>query len=572
LLKGRGKLMAANRKKKVVPEGLEKCLTGIAGLDEITGGGLPKGRPTLVVGSAGSGKTLMSMEFLINGATKCNEPGVFVAFEETSEELSKNVASLGFDVKALIAKKKLAVDYVYIERSEIEETGEYDLEGLFVRLGHAIQSVGAKRVVLDTIEVLFAGLPNAAILRAELRRLFRWLKSVGVTAVITGERGEHSLTRYGLEEYVADCVILLDHRVTDQLSTRRLRVVKYRGSAHGTNEYPFLIDEHGMSILPITSLGLTHEASTERVPTGIARLDKMFDGGGYYRGSSVLVSGTAGTGKTSLAAFFADAACRSGKRCLYFAFEESESQLTRNMRSIGLDLAKWTKKGLLKVHSSRPEVQGLERHLVEMHKLIEQFKPEAVVVDPMTNLVKIGGRLEVTSMLTRLIDYLKSEKITSLSTSLVTNETEAAAGVSSLMDTWINLQDIESNGERNRGIMIMKSRGMGHSNQVREFSLTDRGLVIADPYLGPSGIVSGSARAAREVQEEAALIEQKDELNRKKRELGRKRKVMQAKIEELKAAFETDREELERIAGEGREKERARAAQRGLMARMRKAD
>jgi circadian clock protein KaiC len=572
LLKGRGKLMAANRKKKVVPEGLEKCLTGIAGLDEITGGGLPKGRPTLVVGSAGSGKTLMSMEFLINGATKCNEPGVFVAFEETSEELSKNVASLGFDVKALIAKKKLAVDYVYIERSEIEETGEYDLEGLFVRLGHAIQSVGAKRVVLDTIEVLFAGLPNAAILRAELRRLFRWLKSVGVTAVITGERGEHSLTRYGLEEYVADCVILLDHRVTDQLSTRRLRVVKYRGSAHGTNEYPFLIDEHGMSILPITSLGLTHEASTERVPTGIARLDKMFDGGGYYRGSSVLVSGTAGTGKTSLAAFFADAACRSGKRCLYFAFEESESQLTRNMRSIGLDLAKWTKKGLLKVHSSRPEVQGLERHLVEMHKLIEQFKPEAVVVDPMTNLVKIGGRLEVTSMLTRLIDYLKSERITSLSTSLVTNETEAAAGVSSLMDTWINLQDIESNGERNRGIMIMKSRGMGHSNQVREFSLTDRGLVIADPYLGPSGIVSGSARAAREVQEEAALIEQKDELNRKKRELGRKRKVMQAKIEELKAAFETDREELERIAGEGREKERARAAQRGLMARMRKAD
>jgi circadian clock protein KaiC len=572
LLKGRGKLMAANRKKKVVPEGLEKCLTGIAGLDEITGGGLPKGRPTLVVGSAGSGKTLMSMEFLINGATKYNEPGVFVAFEETSEELSKNVASLGFDVKALIAKKKLAVDYVYIERSEIEETGEYDLEGLFVRLGHAIQSVGAKRVVLDTIEVLFAGLPNAAILRAELRRLFRWLKSVGVTAVITGERGEHSLTRYGLEEYVADCVILLDHRVTDQLSTRRLRVVKYRGSAHGTNEYPFLIDEHGMSILPITSLGLTHEASTERVPTGIARLDKMFDGGGYYRGSSVLVSGTAGTGKTSLAAFFADAACRSGKRCLYFAFEESESQLTRNMRSIGLDLAKWTKKGLLKVHSSRPEVQGLERHLVEMHKLIEQFKPEAVVVDPMTNLVKIGGRLEVTSMLTRLIDYLKSERITSLSTSLVTNETEAAAGVSSLMDTWINLQDIESNGERNRGIMIMKSRGMGHSNQVREFSLTDRGLVIADPYLGPSGIVSGSARAAREVQEEAALIEQKDELNRKKRELGRKRKVMQAKIEELKAAFETDREELERIAGEGREKERARAAQRGLMARMRKAD
>ena len=566
--------MATVRKKTVKLEGLEKCTTGISGLDEITGGGLPKGRPTLVVGSAGSGKTLMSMEFLINGATKYNEPGVFVAFEETSDELSKNVASLGFDVRALVAKKKLAVDYVYIERSEIQETGEYDLEGLFIRLGHAIQSVGAKRVVLDTIEVLFAGLPNPAILRAELRRLFRWLKGVGVTAVITGERGEHSLTRYGLEEYVADCVILLDHRVTDQLSTRRLRVVKYRGSAHGTNEYPFLIDEHGMSILPITSLGLDHEASTEKVPTGIARLDKMFAGGGYYRGSSVLISGTAGTGKTSLAAFFADAACRSGKRCLYFAFEESESQLTRNMRSIGLDLAKWTRKGLLKVHSSRPEVQGLERHLVEMHKLIEQFKPQAVVVDPMTNLVKVGGRLEVTSMLTRLVDYLKSEKITSLSTSLVTSarDVEEAAGVSSLMDTWINLQDIESNGERNRGIMIMKARGMGHSNQVREFNLTDRGFVIADPYLGPSGIVTGSARAAREVQEEAALIEQKNELNRKRRELERKRKVMQAKIEELKAGFETEREELERIAGENREKESARAAQRGLMARMRRSD
>jgi circadian clock protein KaiC len=565
--------VAANRKKATRLEGLEKCPTGISGLDEITGGGLPKGRPTLVVGSAGSGKTLLSMEFLVNGATKFNEPGVFVAFEETAEELSKNVASLGFDVRALIAKKKLAVDYVYIERSEIEETGEYDLEGLFVRLGHAIRSVGAKRVVLDTIEVLFAGLPNPAILRAELRRLFRWLKGVGVTAVITGERGEHSLTRYGLEEYVADCVIMLDHRVTDQLSTRRLRVVKYRGSSHGTNEYPFLIDEQGMSILPITSLGLAHKVSTEKVPTGVPRLDRMFAGGGYYRGSSVLVSGTAGTGKTSLAAFFADAACRSGKRCLYFAFEESESQLMRNLRSIGLDLTKWTR-GLLKVHSSRPEMQGLERHLVEMHKLIREFKPQAVIVDPITNLIKVGGRFEVTSMLTRLIDYLKSEKITSLSTSLVTDENTVAeaAGVSSLMDTWISLQDIESNGERNRGIMIMKSRGMAHSNQVREFSLTDRGIEIADAYIGPSGVLTGSARAALEIEEEAALIEQKNELARKKRELERKRKVMQARIEELKAGFETDREELERFAVEGKEKEKACTAQRGVMARVRMAE
>ena len=395
------------------------------------GRGGAEGAPDARRGERRLRQDALSMEFLVNGATKYNEPGVFVAFEETAEELAKNVASLGFDVQALVAKKKLAVDYVYIERSEIEETGEYDLEGLFVRLGHAIKSVGAKRVVLDTIEVLFAGLPNPAILRAELRRLFRWLKNVGVTAVITGERGEQSLTRYGLEEYVADCVILLDHRVTDQLSTRRLRVVKYRGSAHGTNEYPFLIDEHGISILPITSLGLAHEASTEKVPTGIPRLDGMFDGGGYYRGSSVLVSGTAGTGKTSLAAYFADAACRSGKRCLYFAFEESESQILRNMRSIGLDMAKWTRKGLLQVHSSRPELQGLERHLVEMHKLIGDFKPQAVIVDPVTNLVKVGSRIDVTSMLTRLVDYLKMEKITSLFTSLVTDAggAEAAAGV-----------------------------------------------------------------------------------------------------------------------------------------------
>lgn len=467
-------------------KGLEKCPTGIAGLDEITGGGLPKGRPTLVVGSAGSGKTLLGMEFLIKGVTGYNEPGVFVAFEETAEDLSKNVASLGFDLDALVAKKKLAIDYVYIERSEIEETGEYDLEGLFVRLGYAIKSVGAKRVVLDTIEVLFAGLPNEAILRAELRRLFRWLKTMGVTAIVTGERGEQSLTRYGLEEYVADCVILMDHRVTDELSTRRLRVVKYRGSAHGTNEYPFLIDEQGISILPITSLGLAHEALTERVATGIPKLDAMFHGGGYYRGSSVLVSGMAGSAKTSVAAYFANAACRSGRRCLYFSFEESESQILRNLRSIGLDLAKWTRKGLLKFHTSRPEMQGLERHLVEMHKHIADFRPEVIVVDPVTNLIKAGTQIDVSSMLTRLVDYLKTEKITSLFTSLVTGVAgiEEAAGVSSLMDTWIALRRIESGGERKRGVEILKSRGMAHDSRTREFVLTDSGLVIADVKAG----------------------------------------------------------------------------------------
>jgi circadian clock protein KaiC len=474
--------MATARKIAAKPEGLEKCPTGIAGLDEITGGGLPKGRPTLVVGSAGSGKTLLGMEFLIRGATEHNEPGVFVAFEETSAELEKNVASLGFNVDALVRKKKLAIDYVYIERSEIEDTGEYDLEGLFIRLDHAIKSVGATRVVIDTIEVLFAGLPNPAILRAELRRLFRWLKYKGVTAIITGERGEHSLTRYGLEEYVADCVILMDHRVTDQISTRRLRVVKYRGSAHGTSEYPFLIGRDGISILPITSLGLTHEAMTERVSTGIPQLDALFAGGGYYRGSSVLVSGTAGTGKTSTAAHFVNALCQSGKRCIFFSFEESESQILRNMRSIGLDLSKWSRKGLLTIHSARPHLQGLEMHLVEMHDLIRDVKPSAVVVDPITNLFSVGTQLDVKSMLTRLIDYLKMEKITSVSTNLITKDSEfvGGGGISSLMDTWILLRDMECNGERKRGITIMKSRGMAHSSQVRVFKLTDGGIAITE--------------------------------------------------------------------------------------------
>lgn len=472
----------ARIKKYVEEVQLEKCPTGITGLDEITRGGLPKGRPALIAGSAGSGKTLLSLEFLVHGIVKYNEPGVFVAFEETAEELTKNVASLGFNLNTLVAKKKLSVDYIYIERSEIEETGEYDLEGLFVRLGHAIKSVGAKRVVLDTVEALFAGLPNPAILRAELRRLFRWLKNMGVTAIITGERGEHSLTRYGLEEYVADCVILLDHRVTDQISTRRMRVVKYRGSAHGANEYPFLIDEEGISILPITSLGLAHEALKVRVSTGIPRLDAMFSGGGYYRGSSVLVSGTAGTGKTSVAAYFADALCRGGKRCLYFSFEESESQILRNMRSIGLDLSKWTKKGLLKFHSARPQLFGLETHLMEMRRVIGAFKPQAVVIDPVSNLTAVGNQFDVTSMLTRLVDHLKVEKITSVFTSLISDVSESAAGVgvSSLMDTWITLQDIETNGEKRRGISIIKSRGMGHSSQVREFKLTNKGIVITE--------------------------------------------------------------------------------------------
>ena len=397
---------------------LPKAPTGIQGLDEITGGGLPRGRPTLVCGSAGCGKTLLAMEFLVRGATEFGEPGVFMAFEETAEELAQNVRSLGFDLEDLAEQNKLLVDFVRVERSEIEETGEYDLEGLFIRLGHAIDSLGAKRVVLDTLETLFGGLSNAAILRAELRRLFRWLKDKGVTAIITGERGDGTLTRHGLEEYVSDCVIVLDHRVTEQLSTRRLRIVKYRGTTHGTNEYPFLIDENGISVLPVTSLGLSQEASDERISTGIPRLDAMLGGKGVYRGSSVLISGTAGTGKTSLAAHFADATCRRGERCLYFAFEESESQLVRNMRSIGLDLAPWSKKGLLRFHATRPSAYGLEMHLATLHKLVNEFEPRVVVVDPITTFLGAGTSVEAESMLMRLIDFLKAQQITAMFTSL----------------------------------------------------------------------------------------------------------------------------------------------------------
>ena len=470
-------------KDRVIVSALPKAPSGIRGLDEITGGGLPRGRPTLVCGGAGSGKTLFSIEFLVRGV-ELGEPGVFMAFEETAEELARNVASLGFDLKRLAARKKLLVDYVRVERSEIEETGEYDLEGLFIRLGHAIETAGAKRVVLDTIESLFAGLQNELLVRAELRRLFRWLKDRGVTAVITAERGAGSLTRHGLEEFVSDCVILLDHRVTDQISTRRLRVVKYRGSAHGTNEYPFMLDDDGFSVLPITSLGLHHQASSQRVQSGIPRLDGML-GGGYFRGSTVLISGTPGTGKTSLAARFVEAACQRGQRCLYFAFEESPGQLSRNMRSIGMDLGRWMKRGLLRLEAARPTVYGLEAHLASMLRTIREFRPEAVLVDPITDFT--DSLADTKSMLTRLIDFLKMEGITAVFTSLThagSHVEQAESGVSSLMDTWIVLRDPERKGRRHRALTILKSRGTAHSHDVREFRITGRGVEIGDDQPG----------------------------------------------------------------------------------------
>ncbi len=504
---------------------LPKTRTGISGLDDITMGGIPQGRPTLICGGPGCGKTLFSIEFLVNGATRFNEPGVLIAFEEKTEELTTNVASLGFDLEKLQKEKKLRLDYVRIERNEIEETGEYDLDGLFIRLEHAIDSIGAKRVVLDTIENLFAGLTNQGIIRAEVRRLFLWLKEKGVTAIITGEQGDGKLTRHGLEEYVSDCVILLDHRVIDQISTRRLRIVKYRGSAHGTNEFPFLIDEEGISVLPVTSLKLDRKVSSERISTGLPTLDEMFGGKGFYRGSSILVSGMAGTGKTSIAAYFANEACKRNEKAIYFAFEESPPQIIRNMKSIGLNLEPHIQKGLLQFQSSRPALHGLEMHLSTIYKVVRKFKPKIVVLDPITNLVSVGLINEVNSMLLRLIDFLQGEGITVMLTALMKVMDERMdEGVSSLVDTWISVKEIEANGERNKVLYIMKSRGMKHSNQVREFIISNRGVNLVEIYLGPSGILLGSEREEQKLYKlkGQALIDQQErkEIARRRQENG----------------------------------------------------
>src|SRR5262245_3043682 len=528
----------ATNGRKQAERDLPKAPTGIEGLDEITGGGLPRGRPTLVCGSAGCGKTLLAVEFLVRGATQFGEPGVFMAFEETAEELTQNVRSLGFDVEALTEQQKLLVDHVHVDRNEIEETGEYDLEGLFIRLGHAIDTLGAKRVVLDTVETLFGGLSNEAILRSELRRLFRWLKDKGVTAVITGERGDGTLTRQGLEEYISDCVILLDHRVREQVSTRRLRIVKYRGSTHGTNEYPFLIDENGIHVLPLTSLLLNHPASHERISSGIPRLDTMLGGEGYYRGSSILISGTAGTGKTSLAAHFAHAACARGERCLYLAFEESPQQLVRNMKRIGLDLGPWTKKGLLRLEASRPTLLGIEAHLAVIHKLVNEFEPQVVVIDPISNFAAAGTEVDAQAMLLRLIDLLKARQITAMLVHLTGGGSAMEStdvGVSSLIDTWLFVRDIELAGERNRGLYVIKSRGMKHSNQIREFLLTSEGVKLEDVYIGPEGVLTGSMRAAQEDREKATKLVRAQEIERKQRDLTRKRAALEAQIDALRA-------------------------------------
>ena len=563
------------RKSNPPASSLPKCRTGIQGLDEITGGGLPRGRPTLVCGGAGCGKTLLAAEFLVRGAVEFDEPGVLMAFEETEKELTANVASLGFDLANLIRRKKIVLDYVHVERSEMQESGEYDLEGLFVRLGHAIDSIGAKRVVLDTLEVLFSSLPNESVLRSELRRLFRWLKEKGVTAVITAERGRESLTRHGLEEYVSDCVILLDHRVNDQIATRHLRVVKYRGALHGTNEFPFLIGNAGVSVLPITSLALNHKVSNERIGTGIPRLDSMLGGRGFFRGSSILLTGTSGTGKTIISSNFAHAAGQRGERTLFFSFEESPNQIIRNMHSIGLRLEPLVKRGLLRFHSQRASLYGLEMHLATMFKEIAEFQPQVVIIDPITSLMDLGTVSESKGMVTRLIDYLKAGQVTSLFTSLTQSGNtpqQTEASMSSLMDSWLLLEDFEGNGERNRVLYVLKARGMAHSNQIREFLISNHGVDLVDAYIGASGVLTGSARAAQGALEKAAVLSNQQEAARLKREVERKRAAIERQISGLRADYETEAVELRRIAEQVGTQTLMLTTERAASGRLRQAD
>jgi circadian clock protein KaiC len=553
---------------------LPKAPTGISGLDEVTGGGLPRGRPTLVCGPAGCGKTLLAMEFLVRGITEFHEAGVFVAFEESTEDLIANVSSLGFDLAQLEADGQLVIDHVNVVGGQMEETGEWDLEGLFLRLGAAIDEVGAKRVVIDTIETLFGAFSNVAVLRSELSRLFGWLKDRGVTAVITGERGDGTLTRHGIEEYVSDCVIVLDHRVTEQTSTRRLRILKYRGSLHGTNEYPFLIGETGVSVLPITSQALRNKVSTERVSTGVSRLDSMLGDGGFYKGSTVLVSGGAGTGKSTLAAQFCDATCRRGERAIYFAFEESEAEVVRNMSSVGIDLAQWTDAGLLQFRCFRPSLLGLEAHLFALQKYVAEFDPAAVVIDPISDLLRVATEAEFSAMLTRQVDYLKAKGVTALFTSLKTGA-EASLGdlqIASLVDTWLLLKTLEGNGEHNRVLYVRKSRGMAHSNQIREFLLTEQGIELADVYVGPQGVLTGSARQAQEAKERSDGTARLEDLEQRKANLERRRESVEAQTAALWREFEDEADVVGQLLSHGSTGTEDRAGQRAEQGRMRRAD
>jgi circadian clock protein KaiC len=552
---------------------LPKSMTGIEGLDEVTGGGLPRGRPTLVCGPAGCGKTLLAMEFLVNGITKFDEPAVFVSFEESPADLAANVASLGFDLPALEADNKLIIEHFGVVDQEFDVSGTWDLEGLFIRLGAAIDEIGAKRVAIDTIENLLGAFTDQAMLRTELRRLFAWLKARDITAVVTGERGDGTLTRNGIEEYVSDCVLVMDHRVSDQTSTRRLRILKYRGSIHGTNEYPFLIGEHGVSVVPITAHALNHRVSDERVSSGIPRLDAMLGGGGYFKGSSILISGPAGTGKSTIAAQFCDATCSAGERAIYFAFEESEAEIIRNMASVGLDLQHWVDVDLLRFQCFRPSLLGLEAHLFEMLEAVRQFDPASVVEDPISDLLRIGSPGDVAALLTRQVDFLKNRGVTSLFTGLTDfAQQRDDQQVASLIDTWLRVNSAEGNGENNRLLYVQKSRGMAHSNQIREFLLTDEGVELADVYVGPQGVLTGSARQAQEAKEASEVLARGEDLEQRRIKLARSRASVEARTAALWREFEDEAEIVERLMSHETSGAEDSVDQRVEQGRMRNAD
>lgn len=566
-------LLRPDLAQKVLPA-IAKSPTGISGLDEVTGGGIPRGRSTLVCGPAGCGKTLLAMEFLFRGITEFGEPGVFVAFEESEADLVANFASLGFDIAAAEADDLLRIDHISVVAGEVDETGDWDLDGLFIRLGAAIDAVGAKRIVIDTLETLFGAFPNTAILRSELHRLFGWLKERGITAIITGERGDGTLSRHGIEEYVSDCVIVLDHRVTEQTSTRRLRILKYRGSLHGTNEYPFLIGATGLSVLPITSLGLRHSVSSERVSTGVQRLDSMLGDGGFYKGSTVLVSGSAGTGKSTLAAQFCDAACRRGDRAMYFAFEESEAEICRNMMSVGIDLSQWVDGGLLEFRCSRPSILGLEAHLFAMQQSVGEFDPSVVVMDPVSDFLRVGTDADVSAMLTRQVDFLKARGVTAVFTSLNsdTEPMQTDQQLASLVDTWLLVKNLEGNGEHNRVLYVLKSRGMAHSNQIREFLLTSQGVELADVYVGPQGVLTGSARETQEARERSEGTARLEELEQRRVNLERRREAVEAQTAALWREFEDEADIVGRLLSSASTGVEDRAGQRAEQGRLRRAD
>ncbi len=551
---------------------LPKAPTGVAGLDEITRGGLPKGRSTLLTGGTGCGKTLLGLQFLVAGAREYGEPGVLITFEESAEKVTANFASLGFDLDGLLRDGLLVIYAFRAEPTEVVGTGEFDFEPLLLLLDEAIKRIGARRVVLDSIESLFGMFSAQAIVRAELGRLFGWLEDRAVTAIVTGERGDNgSLSRHGIEEFVSDCVIALDHRVHEGVATRRLQVVKYRGSAHETNEYPFIISAGGFSVWPVTAVSLDYGASEERVSTGVPRLDYMLSGG-LFRGSTVLVSGSAGTGKTTLGAQLIDAACARGERALLVLYEESTDEVIRNMRSVGLNLRRWAEAGPLRIWAVRPTEFGLESHLAAVSELLAEHAPAVAVMDGIASLLSGPGRGEVASMLARKFHLFKSRGITAMATILTEDDIESAIGVSSRADTWLLLRNIESDGERNRLLFVLKQRGSANSNQVREFVLTDHGVELVDVYVGPAGVLTGSARLAQETRERDAGLQQQEDQQRRTRELRRGIARGQAQLAALQDELAAQQAELGRIAG--REQHRAADGQaaRLAMAAQRRAD